>query len=136
MVSPSTSCPCGTWSERGSPICELSDYLMVLHFFYQEELPPPRTLPQIAQGLLSKGWKKIRWRERAKGSLEVGLDHFEGRSEQGWHPPVTLVNMAHRAFLMALPMRFTLFEKSRNTFCTVIGRCINGHHIPHVFDGL
>jgi SRSO17 transposase len=30
---------------------------------------------------------------------EVGLDHFEGRSWQGWHHHVTLVTLAY-AFLM------------------------------------
>jgi SRSO17 transposase len=35
--------------------------------------------------------------EEMKG--EVGLDHFEGRSWQGWHHHVTLVTLAY-AFLM------------------------------------
>jgi SRSO17 transposase len=35
--------------------------------------------------------------EEMKG--ELGLDHFEGRSWQGWHHHVTLVTLAY-AFLM------------------------------------
>jgi len=143
--------------------------------FYATELPPARSLCQIAKGLPSQSWKKITWREGTKGPLcsrfarvivwmanglvqgktmtmpseelliewpegskepvkywlsslpphrtswrrlvrkakgrfrieqdyeemkgEVGLDHFEGRSWQGWHHHVTLVTLAY-AFLM------------------------------------
>jgi len=35
--------------------------------------------------------------------MEVGLDHFEGRSWQGWHHHVTLVAMAY-SFLMLMRM--------------------------------
>jgi SRSO17 transposase len=142
---------------------------------YTEELPPTRSLGQIATDLPSQSWKKITWREGTKGPLssrfgrvivwmagglmqgktmkvsseelliewpegadeprkywlsslpphrtsfrglvrkakgrfrvdqdyeemkgEVGLDHFEGRSWQGWHHHVTLVTLAY-AFLM------------------------------------
>jgi SRSO17 transposase len=142
---------------------------------YAEELPPTRSLCQIATDLLPQSWKKITWREGTKGPLssrfarvivwmagglmqgktmkvpaeelliewpegteeprkywlsslpphrtsfrglvrkakgrfrvdqdyeemkgEVGLDHFEGRSWQGWHHHVTLVTLAY-AFLM------------------------------------
>ena len=44
---------------------------------------------------------KIRWRiEHDCRELKtgLGLDHFEGRSYQGWHHHVTLVSLAH-AFL-------------------------------------
>jgi len=143
--------------------------------FYAEELPPGRSLCQIAKDLPPQSWKEITWREGTKGPLtsrfarvivwmanglvqgrtmevpfeelliewpegdkapwkywlsslppqrtsfrglvrkakgrfrveqdyeemkgEVGLDHFEGRSWQGWHHHVTLVTMAY-AFLM------------------------------------
>ncbi len=143
--------------------------------FYAQELPPTRSLCQIAKDLPVQSWKKITWREGTKGPLtsrfarvivwlanglvqgktmevpseelliewpegdkepwkywlsslpphrtsfrglvrkakgrfrveqdyeemkgEVGLDHFEGRSWQGWHHHVTLVTMAY-AFLM------------------------------------
>ena len=143
--------------------------------FYAKELPPARSLCQIAKELPSQSWKKITWREGTKGPLssrfarvivwmangliqgktmevpseelliewpegkkeplkywlsslsphrtswrglvrkakgrfrieqdyeemkgELGLDHFEGRSWQGWHHHVTLVTLAY-AFLM------------------------------------
>ena len=142
---------------------------------YAKELPPTRSLCQIAKDLPSSSWKTITWREGTKGPLsscfarmvvwmatgltegrtmkvpseelliewpegtneprkywlsslfpqrtsfralvrkakgrfrvdqdyeemkgEVGLDHFEGRSWQGWHHHVTLVTLAY-AFLM------------------------------------
>jgi SRSO17 transposase len=142
---------------------------------YAKELPPTRSLRQIAKDLTSASWKTITWREGTKGPLssrfarvvvwmatglmegrtmkvpleelliewpeeaneprkywlsslpphrtsfrtlvrkakgrfrvdqdyeemkgEVGLDHFEGRSWQGWHHHVTLVTLAY-AFLM------------------------------------
>jgi SRSO17 transposase len=142
---------------------------------YAKELPPARSLHEIAKALPSQGWKKVAWREGIKGPLcsrfarviawmanglvqgktmnvpaeelliewpeksdgpvkfwlssldprrttwrglvrkakgrfrveqdyremkrEVGLDHFEGRSWQGWHHHVTLVTVAY-AFLM------------------------------------
>jgi len=142
---------------------------------YAKELPPNRSLCQIAGDLPSQSWKTITWREGTKGPLssrfarvvvwmatglmegktmkapseelliewpernkeplkfwlcslpphrtsfrglvrkakgrfrieqdyeemkgEVGLDHFEGRSWQGWHHHVTLVTLAY-AFLM------------------------------------
>jgi len=142
---------------------------------YAKELPPARSLCQIAKDLPSRSWKTITWREGTKGPLssrfarviiwmanglvqgktmevpseelliewperskeplkfwlsslpphraswrglvrkakgrfrieqdyeemkgELGLDHFEGRSWQGWHHHVTLVTLAY-AFLM------------------------------------
>jgi SRSO17 transposase len=142
---------------------------------YTKELPPARSLCQIAKDLPSESWKLITWREGTKGPLssrfarvvvwmanglvqgktmevpreelliewpegdkgpwkywlsslsphrtsfrrlvrkakgrfrieqdyeemkgELGLDHFEGRSWQGWHHHVTLVTLAY-AFLM------------------------------------
>ena len=142
---------------------------------YAKELPPTRSLYEIAKALPSQSWKKITWREGIKGPLcsrfarvivwmanglvqgktmkvpgeelliewseksdepvkfwlsnldpcrttwrglvrkakgrfrveqdyremkrEVGLDHFEGRSWQGWYHHVTLVTMAY-VFLM------------------------------------
>ena len=142
---------------------------------YGRELPPHRTLCQIAEELPCTTWKKVTWREGTKGPLssrfarvvvwmatglmegktirvpseelliewpegsneprkywlssllpdrtsfralvrkakgrfridqdyeemkgEVGLDHFEGRSWQGWYHHVTLVTLAY-AFLM------------------------------------
>jgi len=137
---------------------------------YAKDLPPTRSLQQIAKDLPSRGWKKITWREGTKGPLcsrfarvtvwlangllqgktmavepeemliewpdskeepwkfwlsslspktswrklvrrakgrfrieqdyremkmELGLDHFEGRSWQGWHHHVTLVTTAY-----------------------------------------
>ena len=45
------------------------------------------------------GWlAKLRWRvEHDDRELKdaLGLDHFEGRSWQGWHHHVTLVSVAH-----------------------------------------
>jgi SRSO17 transposase len=141
---------------------------------YAKDLPPVRTLCQIAKDLPPSSWKNITWREGTKGPLcsrfarvvvwmahglmqgktmetipeelliewpeggkepwkywlsrlpplqtsfrslvrkakgrfrieqdyeemkgELGLDHFEGRSWQGWHHHVTLVTLAY-AFL-------------------------------------
>jgi len=141
---------------------------------YAKELPPSRSLCQIAKGLSPQSWKTVTWREGSRGPLtsrfarvivwmanglvqgktmkvpseelliewpegekepwkywlsslpphrtsrrglvrkakgrfridqdyeemkgEVGLDHFEGRSWQGWHHHVTLVTLAY-AFL-------------------------------------
>lgn len=138
---------------------------------YDADLPPTRSLQQIAKDLPYQSWKKITWREGTKGPLssrfarvmvwlaneliqgktmkvepeelliewpefkeeplkfwlsslnpkttswrglvrrakgrfrieqdyremkkELGLDHFEGRSWQGWHHHVTLVAMAY-----------------------------------------
>jgi SRSO17 transposase len=143
--------------------------------WYAKELPPVRSLVQIAKDVPSQGWKKVTWREGTKGPLssrfarvvvwmanglvqgktmnvpaeelliewpersegpvkfwlsslvphrtawrglvrkakgrfrveqdyremkrELGVDHFEGRSWQGWHHHVTLVTLAY-AFLM------------------------------------
>jgi SRSO17 transposase len=142
---------------------------------YAKELPPTRSIRQIAKDLPPQSWKEITWREGSKGPLssrfarvtvwmanglvqgktmevpredlliewpegdkepwkfwlsslpphctpfrglvrkakgrfrieqdyeemkgELGLDHFEGRSWQGWHHHVTLVTLAY-AFLM------------------------------------
>ena len=142
---------------------------------YAKELPPVRSLREIAKDLPSSSWRKVTWREGTKGPLsscfarvvvwmanglvqgktmevpqeelliewpsdkesplkfwlsslsprrtslrsltrkakgrfrieqdyqemkgEVGLDHFEGRSWQGWHHHVTLVALAY-AFLV------------------------------------
>ena len=60
-------------------------------------LPPHRT---SFRGLVRKAKGRFRIEqdyEEMKG--EVGLDHFEGRSWQGWHHHVTLVTLAY-AFLM------------------------------------
>ena len=46
---------------------------------------------------------KLRWRiERDYQSLkgEVGLDHYEGRSWQGWNHHVTLATMAYIFMLL------------------------------------
>jgi SRSO17 transposase len=59
-------------------------------------LPPQRT---SFRGLIRKAKGRFRIEqdyEEMKG--EVGLDHFEGRSWQGWHHHVTLVTLAY-AFL-------------------------------------
>jgi SRSO17 transposase len=59
-------------------------------------LPPQRT---SFRGLVRKAKGRFRIEqdyEEMKG--EVGLDHFEGRSWQGWHHHVTLVTLAY-AFL-------------------------------------
>jgi len=139
--------------------------------FYAKELPPVRSLRQVAKDLPSQSWKKITWREETKGPLcsrfarvtvwmangliqgktmkvpaeellvewperseepvkfwlsslnahrtawrglvrkakgryrveqdyremkrELGLDHFEGRSWQGWYHHVTLISLAY-----------------------------------------
>jgi len=143
---------------------------------YAKELPPVRSLRDIAKDLPSSSWKKVTWREGTKGPLssrfarvavwmanglvqgktmevpreelliewpstnetplkfwlsslpprrnslrsltrkakgrfrieqdyqemkgEVGLDHFEGRSWQGWHHHVTLVALAYSFLVM------------------------------------
>jgi len=65
--------------------------------YWLSSLPPYRT---SFRGLVRKAKGRFRVDqdyEEMKG--EVGLDHFEGRSWQGWHHHVTLVNLAY-AFLM------------------------------------
>ena len=46
-------------------------------------------------------WAKLRWRiehDYREVKTGLGLDHYEGRTWQGWHHHVTLVSAAH-AFL-------------------------------------
>ena len=65
--------------------------------YWLSSLPPHRI---SFRGLVRKAKGRFRVEqdyEEMKG--EVGLDHFEGRSWQGWHHHVTLVTMAY-AFLM------------------------------------
>jgi SRSO17 transposase len=65
--------------------------------YWLSSLPPQRT---YFRGLVRKAKGRFRIEqdyEELKG--EVGLDHFEGRSWQGWHHHVTLVTLAY-AFLM------------------------------------
>jgi SRSO17 transposase len=65
--------------------------------YWLSSLPPQRT---SFRGLVRKAKGRFRIEqdyEELKG--EVGLDHFEGRSWQGWHHHVTLVTLAY-AFLV------------------------------------
>ena len=65
--------------------------------YWLSSLSPQRT---SFRGLVRKAKGRFRVEqdyEELKG--EVGLDHFEGRSWQGWHHHVTLVTLAY-AFLM------------------------------------
>src|SRR5208337_1790077 len=65
--------------------------------YWLSSLPPLRT---SFRALVRKAKGRFRIEqdyEELKG--EVGLDHFEGRSWQGWHHHVTLVTLAY-AFLM------------------------------------
>jgi len=65
--------------------------------YWLSSLPSHRT---SFRGLVRKAKGRFRIEqdyEEMKG--EVGLDHFEGRSWQGWHHHVTLVTLAY-AFLM------------------------------------
>jgi SRSO17 transposase len=65
--------------------------------YWLSSLPPQRT---PFRGLVRKAKGRFRVEqdyEEMKG--EVGLDHFEGRSWQGWHHHVTMVTLAY-AFLM------------------------------------
>jgi SRSO17 transposase len=65
--------------------------------YWLSSLPPQRT---SFRGVVRKAKGRFRIEqdyEELKG--EVGLDHFEGRSWQGWHHHVTLVTLAY-AFLM------------------------------------
>lgn len=65
--------------------------------YWLSSLPPQRT---SFRGLVRKAKGRFRVEqdyEEMKG--ELGLDHFEGRSWQGWHHHVTLVTLAY-AFLM------------------------------------
>jgi SRSO17 transposase len=65
--------------------------------YWLSSLPPHRT---SFRALVRKAKGRFRVDqdyEEMKG--EVGLDHFEGRSWQGWHHHVTLVTLAY-AFLM------------------------------------
>ncbi len=75
------------WSEKGDEPVK----------FWLSNLDPCRT---TWRGLVRKAKGRFRveqdYREMKR---EVGLDHFEGRSWQGWHHHVTLVTMAY-TFLM------------------------------------
>jgi SRSO17 transposase len=65
--------------------------------FWLSSLPPRRT---SFRSLMRKAKGRFRIEQdyqKMKG--EVGLDHFEGRSWQGWHHHVTLVTLAY-AFLV------------------------------------
>ena len=65
--------------------------------FWLSSLPPRRT---CWRSLTRKAKGRFRIEQdyqEMKG--EVGLDHFEGRSWQGWHHHVTLVTLAY-AFLV------------------------------------
>ncbi len=56
------------------------------------------SLPETTPLELLVGLAKLRWRvEHDYRELKdaLGLDHFEGRSWQGWHHHVTLVSVAH-----------------------------------------
>jgi SRSO17 transposase len=56
------------------------------------------TLPETTPLQQLVGLAKLRWRvEHDYRELKdaLGLDHFEGRSWQGWHHHVTLVSVAH-----------------------------------------
>ena len=60
--------------------------------YWLANLPEPTPLERLV------GLAKLRWRvEHDDRELKdaVGLDHFEGRSWQGWHHQVTLVSVAH-----------------------------------------
>ena len=64
--------------------------------YWLSSFPPQRT---SFRGLVRRAKGRFRIEqdyEEMKG--EVGLDHFEGRSWQGWHHHVTLVTLAY-AFL-------------------------------------
>jgi SRSO17 transposase len=63
--------------------------------YWLSNLPADTPLPRLVS------LAKLRWRiEHDYRELKdaLGLDHFEGRSYQGWHHHVTLVSLAH-AFL-------------------------------------
>ncbi len=60
--------------------------------FWLANLPADTTIEQLV------GLAKLRWRiEQDYRELKdaLGLDHFEGRSWNGWHHHVTLVSVAH-----------------------------------------
>jgi SRSO17 transposase len=60
--------------------------------YWLANLPETTPLEQLV------GLAKLRWRvEHDYRELKdaLGLDHFEGRSWQGWHHHVTLVSVAH-----------------------------------------
>jgi SRSO17 transposase len=70
-------------------------------------LPPDLSRKQLVRQLKGR-WRTERAYEDLKG--ELGLDHFEGRSYQGWHHHVTVVLCCH-AFLVAEQAR--AFSPSR-----------------------
>ncbi len=60
--------------------------------YWLASLPETTSLQELV------GLAKLRWRvEHDYRELKdaLGLDHFEGRSWQGWHHHVTLVSVAH-----------------------------------------
>ena len=65
--------------------------------------PRQRHVPDIlsipAEDMLANAkWRTISWRTGTKGKLELGLDHFEGRSWQGLHRHALMTMIAY-AFL-------------------------------------
>jgi SRSO17 transposase len=88
---------------------EWQKWLVVRHSLVEEEKPAERayfvvfaptgtTLSQMATAIGTR-WSMEQCFEEGKG--EVGLDHYEVRSWQGWYRHITLCMLAH-AFLVVL----------------------------------
>ena len=57
-----------------------------------------RTCPPSTPKRTLIRWAKLRWRiehDYREVKTGLGLDHYEGRTWQGWHHHVTLVSAAH-----------------------------------------
>lgn len=66
-------------------------------YFFSNQ-PPSTSLKHLVRTAKNRWWIEHSYRELKD---ELGLDHFEGRSWQGWHHHVVLVLLAY-AFLQAL----------------------------------
>lgn len=66
--------------------------------YFFSNLPPATSLKKLVATAKSRWWIEHSYRELKD---ELGLDHFEGRSWQGWHHHAVLVLMAY-AFLQNL----------------------------------
>jgi SRSO17 transposase len=103
-------CRVKTTHDDGVPIDEREEQWLIIEWslddeqatkFHLTSLPRRMSYKQIIR-IIKERWRTERMYEDLKG--ELGLDHFEGRSFQGWHHHVSVVICCY-AFIVA--------EKSR-----------------------
>jgi SRSO17 transposase len=99
-------CRVKTTHNDGTPIEDREDQWLIIEWplgdeeamkFYLTTLPRRMSHKQIVRTIKER-WRTERMYEDLKG--ELGLDHFEGRSYQGWHHHVSVVICCY-AFVVA-----------------------------------